>query len=272
MPKALKLRTDCISPEVDERVVAFIRTTFPSHLVVAHSGDAERDGDHWHAILWTDRPAQSVRVHLLQRIPELKRRYSLGTVGGRQEDAEAYERYMCHGACEGDAVRIVSAQAAVHHPEGAYTQAWAQEQNRRFYHVQRAFVREQRAAKESVMDVILRECTERGATDVRPVADTIAEVYTSQRRMMNTVNMRSQLRTALCVMNGRRAQRAVVDEILQGLVAFPESFRTSSTHTYMRDEHASSSSTYPEQRDRAESPPSPNTRESSDLDGGSPVH
>ena len=217
-PKALKLRTDCISAEVDAKVLAFVRKVSPCHFVVQHNADKESDAPHWHAIMWTQRDAQSVRVHLLKAVPELKRKYSLGAVGDSREDYEAYERYMCHGDCEGDTVSIVSAQAAVHHPAGAYTQAWAQEQNRKFYQVQRAFVREKKHKKLPVIEKILEECKARNATGVVAIGQVIVDLYTKEHRMMNVYNMKSQLRTAMCVMGGTRAKRTVLDEITQGLV------------------------------------------------------
>ena len=125
---------------------------------------------------------------------------------------------MCHGDCEGDTVIIVSAQAAVHHPAGAYTQAWAQEQNRKFYQVQRAFVREKKNKKIPVIEKILEECKARNATGVVAIGQVIVDLYTNEHRMMNVYNMKSQLRTAMCVMGGTRAKRTVLDEITQGLV------------------------------------------------------
>lgn len=217
-PKALKLRTDCISNEVDQKVLEFIRKLSPCHFVVQHNADKETDAPHWHAIMWTQREAQSVRVHLLKAVPELKRKYSLGAVGDSREDYEAYERYMCHGDCEGDTVRIISAQAAVHHAAGSYTQAWAQEQNRKFYQVQRAFVREKKHKKVPVIDKIIAECQERNALSVTAIGQVIVDLYTKERRMMNVYNMKSQLRTVMCVMNGSVAKRTVLDEITQGLV------------------------------------------------------
>ena len=57
-------------------MLAFVRRVSPCHFVVQHNADKESDAPHWHAIMWTQRDAQSVRVHLLKAVPELKRKYS----------------------------------------------------------------------------------------------------------------------------------------------------------------------------------------------------
>lgn len=227
LPKALKLRTDCQSPEVDAKVLAWIKARSPCHFVVQHNADKENDAPHWHAILWTERDAQSMRVTLLQAVPELKRKYSIGKVGDTNEDHENYCRYMCHGDFEGDRVVIISAQAPVHSPAAMYTQAWAQDQNKRFYQTQRAFVHAAKDKNKPVVEKLIEMCT--GPTSLEAITRKLVELYTKERRMMNIHNMRSQVRTAHCVLNGL-PQRSIEQEILLGLGVHDENMFTSGTH------------------------------------------
>lgn len=160
---------------------------------------------------------QSFRCKLLLAVPELKNKYSCGTVGDSEEDEENYSRYMCHAGFEGDRVKIISAQSAVHHPAGMYTQEWAQDQNVRFYQTQRAFVRAAKEKDKPVITKLIEMCGVCGAKSVEAITKKLVELYTAERRMMNVFNMRAQVRTAHCVLNGSTGQRSVVDEILQGL-------------------------------------------------------
>ena len=69
-----------------------------------------------------------------------------------------------------------------------------------------------------MIEKILEECKARNATGVVAIGQVIVDLYTKEHRMMNVYNMKSQLRTAMCVMGGTRAKRTVLDEITQGLV------------------------------------------------------
>lgn len=229
--KALKLRTDCLSDSVNAKVVAWVQKFSPAHCVVQHNADKECDAPHWHAILWTQRDAQSARVALLKAIPELKNKYSLTSAGEILEHYEAYERYMCHGDCDGDRVIIITAQPAVHHAAGVYTQAWAQEQNKRFYQVQREFVRKCKDKKLPVIEKVVEASRACGARTPESVGKILVELYTREHKMMNVYNMRAQLRTALCILNGSKCQRTVLAEVLQGMVEPQENFYVNDTDT-----------------------------------------
>lgn len=214
VPGAKALRYTLTNADADAAVLAWVRKVSPCHLVVRHNPDADEANPHWHAMLWSDRSAQTLRVELTKAIPAAKRRYSLKDVASTAEDHEAYQRYMCHADGEGAAVHIVSAQAPVHAPAGTYTAAWASDQNKRYYQVQRAFTKKKKDDKRSMLDKVLSATRDAGLTTPTDIASLMVQMYASERKPMRKYDMQSVMKTVWFIVNEKEAKDTLVRDIV----------------------------------------------------------
>lgn len=152
------LRYALVSDEVDAKMLAWIRERSPGHLVVRHDADEDEQRVHWHALMWSDKKEQALRVDLKKANPGCigNKGYSLTECKKKKDDdfVESYERYMCHANCEGDKVVIVSAHGI------KYNQAWAQQQNAAFYAARKEYVKAQKKKQvgQTAVDELVDKC------------------------------------------------------------------------------------------------------------------
>lgn len=214
VPGAKALRYTLTNPDADAEVLSWIRRVSPSHFVVRHNPDADDTNPHWHAMLWSERSAQTLRVELLKVIPAAKRRYSLKDVAATAEDHEAYQRYMCHADGEGARVHIVSAQAPVHAPAATYTAAWAADQNKRYYQVQRAYTKKQKDDKRPMLERVLQATQDAGLNTPTEIAGLMVELYAREKKPMRKYDMQSILKTVWYTVNNKEAKCTLVRDLV----------------------------------------------------------
>lgn len=214
VPGAKAFRYTLTDTEADAAMLAWIRKVSPCHLVVRHNPDADEANPHWHAMMWCERNAQTLRVELTKAIPAAKRRYSLKDVAATAEDHEAYQRYMCHADGEGSQVHIVSAQAPVHAPAGTYTSAWAVDQNKRYYQVQRAVTKKKKDDKRPMLEKVLKAAQEADLETPTEIATLMVEMYVAERKPMRKYDMQSIMKTVWCTVNDKQAKDTIVRDIV----------------------------------------------------------
>lgn len=198
-----------------EKVVEWIRSISPTHFVVRHEADSDDSRPHIHAILFTPRPAQSLRDAIKKAVPSTTRQYSIGEVTDTQQDIATYERYMCHAQAAGDPVNIISASPCPAFPE-KYSQAWANAQNQQFWQYRAIFVRTQQSAK-TTLEKVLERCRAANHTHPNDIVDHTMAVYREENRNFNTFHMRAVARAAMYEIGGNKVRVHLRDEILRGL-------------------------------------------------------
>ena len=190
---AYKFRYTLISDESDAAVLKWVASVANRHLVVQHDADSEVNRTHWHAVLYTTRKLEAIRLQFKRQFPDVEKAgYGLGLI--KEGEADVYERYMCHGACDGDAVKIIAASGL------EYSQAWAQAQNTAFYAKRREFTSSvKKQGKESTVLALYEEATAANVADRGAVADLLIQMYVRQRRPMIESYMKAVI-TTVCVM------------------------------------------------------------------------
>lgn len=207
------LRVHLVSDEVDSRVLAWIRTKSPGHLVVRHEADEDDARPHWHALLWSEKKDQALRADFKKANPGLVGNggYSLTRIKKKTDEdpVEAYERYMCHGNHEGDPVVVVSAHGAKYVPE------FFVEQNKLFYAKRRDF--RQKAEKKQqtscLVNELVKECQAAVVSTRDEIALKLVRLCVRTRRPLNTFYARNVVNTVWAILRGEEAERELAREI-----------------------------------------------------------
>lgn len=201
----------------DQKVLAWIREVSPAHFVVCHDADDEESRPHWHALLWTDKEVQNLRVQFTKKVPEVRgnKMYSFKLV--EIETLHVYERYLCHANSMGDQVKIVSAQARVN-DVGKYTQVWAQQQNADFWTAQDDF-KKKRAGKKNKTprEHALEECRACDVKDIQGIVSILVDKYGDADKPMNVFHMRAEVRLLYWKLNKQKAVQSIAQEIMAGI-------------------------------------------------------
>lgn len=207
------LRYTLIDAETDAGVLRWITQKSPGHLVIQHPADEDVQQDHWHALLWVNVKLDALRKNWSKLNPNVRgnQAYSLTEIKAKGEDdpVEAYERYMCHAACEGSRVHVVSSSGI------KYTEEWFVEQNQAFYAKRKEYKATQakKAEAPNLVNQLFETAFNAGLTDRRDIALALVRMYAKQRRPLNTFYARSVVNTVWVLVHGREAEQALVDEI-----------------------------------------------------------
>lgn len=206
------LRTVCGSRDAD--VKAWIVKQSPRHVIIKHEADTDEQRPHWHALMWSDKTEQNLRVQLTKAIPELKgnKGYSMKKLD--VDRLAEYERYICHASSRGDEVIIISAATEL---DGKYSKEWAAKQNKEFYDRQDEYKKKQKKSK-TPRQVAAAACTEKKIKELKGIAEVLVEAYREAEKPMNVFHMRSEVRLIYVKMNGEKGRDKVVDEILGGII------------------------------------------------------
>lgn len=205
MQKAIALRYTLTSTEADAALAEWVRATSPCHLLVRHNADQEVRNPHWHAIMYTDRSPQSLRVAMTKAVPSTKNRYSMKQVGETEDDHNKYVRYMCHGDDEETPPVIVSAQGSATHPAGWGTQAWARAQQTEFYSRRREYKQKQKDDGLSMLETCLLAAEQQNITAISAITDLVMEKYQEKRKMMDLRLMENVARSVWYTQNKQEA-------------------------------------------------------------------
>lgn len=194
-------------------VVTWLREQSPDHLlVVQHDADNDDARPHYHALLFSDRPIQSLRVALLKAVPSVKANYSLQEMP--HDAVPQYLRYMCHGAGRGDEVKIVFASLA------KYTPAWAQAENRAFWDARKAFKQDQSKKTEDILSHCIEQAKTQGLRTYREVAGMVLDEYQARKKTFHVAHIRHQVLTIWHAVGGPAQKRDVIDFICGGTENF----------------------------------------------------
>lgn len=210
------LRAVVLRDEDMQSLRSWIAEKSPGHLVVRHEGDSDEARPHWHALLWSDKKDQAFRLDFKKGNPAFvgNRSYSLTQVVKKKDDdpVAAYERYMCHGACEGDPVDVVMCHGLKYTPE------WFQEQNRLYYAARREFAKKEKKAADtvSVVNEIEKICRSRGLSSREEIARAFIQYNVERSRPINLFYGKSVINTVSVKIGGRVAE----DELVDALVRF----------------------------------------------------
>lgn len=210
------LRVVIKSDEAMSGVRQWIAERSPGHLVVMHNADEDDKQPHWHALLWSDKKEQALRVDFKKSNAEFigNKAYSLVELKRKKDEdfVGAYERYMCHGDREGDAVCVIMASGA------KYTPDWFLEQNKAFYAARRDF-QKSKAVKDNRVNLVNKLREECGAAGVRRYEDIVVrlvKMYAADNRPMNIHYMRSVANTVHVQLCGGDAISEIVASICAG--------------------------------------------------------
>lgn len=228
--------------ELEQQLVAYIRKISPAHVLIVHYDD-HADQRHIHGTLWsTFKSLRSLRTQLVRDVPGIKGKYSLAPPNPKKGPFENYERYMCRGSstvpCKGDPVIILSAQAPVDHPDaGAYTAAWAAEQNRRWYDARKAYVAElvKERSKEKVIDVVRQQCIDSGVSDLNGICMKLVRRCMENSSPVSEHLIAGQTLTIWGQLHGKRAEAQLVGRISQRWYGLDD-INISSTGTTSRED------------------------------------
>jgi len=196
-----------------DAVLAWLKQQSSEHLlVVQHDADSDDARPHYHALLFSDRNVQSLRVSLLKAVPSVKANYSLQDMP--DSAVESYSRYMCHGKSRGDLVVIIYASLA------KYNEAWAAVQNRAFWDSRTAFKQDQSKKSEDILATCLQLAKEQRVTSIHQVADIVMDEYQSRKKTFHFNHMRHQIVTIWHAMGGPEQVRDVRQLLLNGIEFF----------------------------------------------------
>lgn len=210
---AYKFRYTLVSEEADAVTLRWINARSPRHLVIKHGADEEVNRDHWHALVWSEKKLQALRVDFKKANPHVvgAAAYSLAELKdeGRGDPIETYERYMCHGQFAGDAVMVVSAVGT------KYTEAWFKDQNTAFWQARKEYKKkvEKRQASGNTVNELVAECEAEGIRDRRGIALKLVRKFTAERRPLNTFYGKSVVNTVWCVLSTGEAELQLVDDM-----------------------------------------------------------
>lgn len=207
------LRVHLVDPAVDAGVLAWIQAKSPGHLVVKHEADEDDPRPHWHALLWSEKKEQALRVDFKKANPGLvgNKGYSLTSIKKKTDEdpVQAYERYMCHGKHEGDSVVVVSAHGA------HYTPQFFVEQNKLFYASRRTFRQkaEKKAQSTCVVNDLIKECQAAVVVSREEIARKLLSMYKRDRKPINVYHARNIVNAAWMILNGEEAEAELAREI-----------------------------------------------------------
>lgn len=194
-------------------VLDWIKAVSPQHsLVIQHDADDDDARPHYHALFFSDRPVQSLRVALLKAVPSVKVNYSLQDMPSSAVDS--YTRYMCHAASRGDGVKIVYAALA------KYTSAWAATQNRAFWDSRTAFKQDQSKKTEDILSYCMEQAKTMKLRKVSDVGALLLDEYQSRKKTFHIAHMRHQILTIWHAVGGDLQKREVLQCILGGCENF----------------------------------------------------
>lgn len=197
-------------------VKRWISDKSPGHLVIQHDADEDERRPHWHALLWSDKKDQALRVDFKKANPAFvgNKAYSLTPIVKKGDDdpVEAYERYMCHGNCDGDPVKVISAFGA------KYTAEWFAAQNKAFYTKRKEFKRneQKRSETKNMVNDLLKECQEAAVSDKLGIARKLVSMYVRESRPLNSYYAKGVVKTVWAKLNGAEA----VDDLACELANF----------------------------------------------------
>lgn len=196
-----------------EGAVSWLRAVSPEHLlVIQHEADNDDARPHYHALFFTDRPVQSLRVALLKAVPSVKANYSLTDMPTTA--VTAYTRYMCHASGRGDPVKIIHTSLA------RYSQAWCQAENLAFWDARKAFKQDQSKKTEDILSYCIDQAKTLRLRTVRQVGELLLDEYHSRKKTFHVAHMRHQILTIWHSVGGNVQKREVLDHILGGCENF----------------------------------------------------
>lgn len=210
---AYAFRYDLRDSQCDAGVLKWINEKSPGHLVIKHSPDEDTKRDHWHALIWSDKKEQALRVDFRKANPEVtgNKAYSLTVIKKKTDEnpVEAYERYMCHGEFEGDAVKVISAQGA------KYTEEFFKELNAAFWQNRKKYKKkgEERAEAPNAVNELLKIVNDAGIKDREEIALKLVRMCLHWRKPINTFYARNVVNTVWTLVNGEEAERELAREI-----------------------------------------------------------
>lgn len=197
-----------------DSVVKWVIKESPVHFIVKHDADNDDSRAHIHAVMYTSRDIQVLRNEIKRVTPSTTRQYSLGLIKDTDDDVEAYERYMCHGNCQGDIVHVVSAQAPAIAGD-KYSTKWCAEQHRLFYHMRKQWVADKKEKEKPLLDRLIDVCKQEGISTAYGIAE--ACLRQSVGKAFNTYFQKSIIRSAWYTLNKSAAEPVLIDELLRGL-------------------------------------------------------
>lgn len=195
-----------------DSVVKWVIKESPVHFIVKHDADNDDSRAHIHAVMYTSRDIQVLRNEIKRVTPSTTRQYSLGSIKDTDDDVEAYERYMCHGNCQGDIVHVVSAQA----PASAgdkYSTKWCAEQHRLFYHMRKQWCADKKEKEKPLLDRLIDVCKQEGITAMYDIALQCQELCP---RGFQIYYMKSVVLATWYKLNKNVAAPSIADEICRG--------------------------------------------------------
>lgn len=210
-----KFRWTLKNEEADKAVLALCQKVSPGHLGVLHEADEEVERPHWHFILYWDKSPKRFRQLLKEAVPTAQGQsdYSFGEIKATkvydslEAATAAYERYMCHGKCEGDAVLVVSAVGVKYTPE------WFRDQNKAFYAVQKAFMAERKKKELSLVEDMTEHCRSAGISGKTEIAVEYCKRMCKANKPTNVFHARGVVNTVWMNINGMEAIRTLAHEI-----------------------------------------------------------
>lgn len=196
--------------EIDiDSVLKWLKEQSAEHLlVVQHDADDDDARPHYHALLFSDRPVQSMRVSLLKAVPSVKANYALKDMP--QTAVSSYQRYMCHGTCRGDEIKIIHASLL------KYSQEWAQNENRAFWDARKAFKHDQSKKSECILSVCIEQAKAMKRCTYRDIAAMVLDEYHARKKTFHVQHIRHQVLTIWDAIGGPVQRREVLDFICGG--------------------------------------------------------
>lgn len=208
-------RYTLVDEATDALVLKWIVAKSPGHVVVCHDADDDCNRVHWHALMWSDKKLDALRKDWIKAKPDAVGKgnaaYSLTDVKKKTEEdpVEAYERYICHGACEGDTVHVVSSQGL------KYTKEWFAEQNKAYYAKQKEFRKKEakQACALNMVNELLKVVQAAGMKERSDIALKLVRMLAAERRAINTFYARNVVNTVWVIVNGKEAEFELAREI-----------------------------------------------------------
>lgn len=204
------LRMDVSATEEEKpRLSAWLSSTSSAFLVVFEQ--APNENDHVHAVLYSDKKLQALRVSFKRAFPEKTGNgsYSLKSC---DDDVDAYMRYMCKGADVDTQPEVWSRQGLEYSVEKVVA-------GHEMYWVNNASLRANKKAKvktTAIIDTLEELCKAKGIRkdDKRGIALEYIRIYRDARKGINIFHARSVVNTVACLLDDTgKVEEQLADQI-----------------------------------------------------------
>lgn len=187
LPYALRLDSEDVAKFID-----WLDADGGSYLVVRETVSGENP--HFHAILWSARKIQAVRVSFKRAYPELvgNKSYSIAEV----RDVDKYHRYMCKGDSKELAPEVVGAYGMQY-----MDVLWQNEQHDEYW-TENAVIAARAHAATSMVDFTTDACKNAGISwaDKHAIAKVYIKEAVARNKSINIFAIRAQVNLISCLL------------------------------------------------------------------------